>query len=57
MAAEKPEIVLLFARADNGVIGANGDIPWNIPADLRRFHGHADVDGPQDLREPAGHPR
>ncbi|HEY1125251.1 MAG TPA: dihydrofolate reductase [Sphingobium sp.] len=37
MADDKPEIVLLFARADNGVIGANGDIPWNIPADLRRF--------------------
>lgn len=37
MSDERPEIVLLFARADNGVIGANGDIPWNIPADLRRF--------------------
>lgn len=32
-----PEIILILARADNGVIGADGDIPWRIPADLRRF--------------------
>ena len=32
-----PEIVLMFARADNGVIGADNDIPWYIPSDLRRF--------------------
>jgi dihydrofolate reductase len=37
MADHRPEIVLLFARADNGVIGADNDIPWYIPADLRRF--------------------
>ncbi len=37
MADKRPEIVLLFARADNGVIGADNDIPWYIPADLRRF--------------------
>jgi dihydrofolate reductase len=37
MSDDRPEIVLLFARAANGVIGANGDIPWYIPADLRRF--------------------
>ncbi len=34
---EQPEIVLMFARADNGVIGADNDIPWYIPSDLRRF--------------------
>jgi dihydrofolate reductase len=33
----RPEIVLLLARADNGVIGADGNIPWHIPGDLRRF--------------------
>jgi dihydrofolate reductase len=33
----KPEIVLLFARADNGVIGADGDIPWHIPGEQKRF--------------------
>ena len=32
-----PEIVLIVARADNGVIGADGALPWHIPADLRRF--------------------
>jgi dihydrofolate reductase len=32
-----PEIILVVARADNGVIGANGDMPWHIPADLRHF--------------------
>ena len=32
-----PEISLILARADNGVIGADGSIPWHIPADLRRF--------------------
>ena len=35
--SDRPEIVLLFARADNGVIGADNDIPWYIPSDLRRF--------------------
>lgn len=32
-----PEIVLVVARADNGVIGRDGALPWHIPADLRRF--------------------
>jgi dihydrofolate reductase len=32
-----PEISLILARADNGVIGNDGEIPWHIPADLRRF--------------------
>ena len=32
-----PEIVLIVARADNGVIGNEGDMPWHLPADLRRF--------------------
>jgi len=33
----RPEIVLIVARADNGVIGADGHMPWHVPADLRRF--------------------
>lgn len=33
----RPEIILVVARAQNGVIGANGDMPWRIPADLRHF--------------------
>jgi dihydrofolate reductase len=32
-----PEISLILARADNGVIGHGGGIPWHLPADLRRF--------------------
>ncbi len=32
-----PEIILVLARAANGVIGANGGMPWHIPADLRHF--------------------
>jgi dihydrofolate reductase len=32
-----PEISLILARAENGVIGKEGEIPWHIPADLRRF--------------------
>ncbi|CAA9508130.1 MAG: Dihydrofolate reductase [uncultured Sphingomonadaceae bacterium] len=30
-------ITLLVARADNGVIGRDGALPWRIPADLKRF--------------------
>jgi dihydrofolate reductase len=32
-----PEIILVLARAANGVIGRDGDMPWHIPADLRHF--------------------
>jgi dihydrofolate reductase len=31
------EIVFFLARADNGVIGVDGGLPWRLPADLRRF--------------------
>jgi dihydrofolate reductase len=31
------EIVGIAAVARNGVIGADGDIPWRIPEDWRRF--------------------
>lgn len=32
-----PEIILILARADNGIIGSQGRLPWHIPEDLRRF--------------------
>jgi dihydrofolate reductase len=32
-----PEIVLIAAVADNGVIGANGAIPWRLKSDMQRF--------------------
>lgn len=30
-------IILIAAVADNGVIGRQGDLPWRIPDDLKRF--------------------
>ena len=30
-------VTFVLARADNGVIGRDGALPWHIPADLRRF--------------------
>jgi dihydrofolate reductase len=30
-------LTLILARADNGVIGAGGGLPWRLPDDLRRF--------------------
>ncbi|MEP6817703.1 MAG: dihydrofolate reductase [Marmoricola sp.] len=30
-------MVLVAAVADNGVIGLDGDIPWQLPEDLRHF--------------------
>lgn len=30
-------VSLILARADNGVIGDKGAIPWRIPEDMRRF--------------------
>jgi dihydrofolate reductase len=34
---DHPEIILVLARANNGVIGVDGKLPWRIPADLRHF--------------------
>ncbi|MFC3096650.1 dihydrofolate reductase [Alteraurantiacibacter palmitatis] len=36
MSAER-EILCIVARATNGCIAANGDVPWKIRADLKRF--------------------
>ena len=30
-------VVMVAAVAENGVIGAGGDIPWSIPEDVRHF--------------------
>ena len=37
MASGHPPLVLEYAVAENGVIGRNGDLPWRISSDLKRF--------------------
>ncbi len=37
MAAMRPEIILVVAAADNGLIGRDNGLPWHIPGDLKRF--------------------
>jgi len=37
MTDEYPQVGLIFARADNGVIGKAGALPWHLPEDLARF--------------------
>lgn len=32
----RPGLFLIYARADNGVIGRDNGLPWRLPADLRR---------------------
>ncbi len=34
---KKPPVTLVVGRAQNGVIGRDGKLPWHIPADLKRF--------------------
>lgn len=37
MVTDFPRISIVVARADNGVIGRDGGLPWRISADLKRF--------------------
>lgn len=32
-----PEVIIIVAIADNGVIGHHGTLPWHLPSDLRHF--------------------
>ncbi|MCD6681530.1 MAG: dihydrofolate reductase [Burkholderiaceae bacterium] len=47
--ARRARITLVVARARNGVIGADGGLPWHLPEDLKHFRaltmGHAIVMG------------
>ncbi|PTQ12279.1 diacylglycerol kinase [Sphingomonas oleivorans] len=40
MSDARPEIIFVLARADNGVIGREGGLPWHLPADLKHFKRH-----------------
>ena len=33
----RPRLVIVVAVARNGVIGRDGDLPWRVPSDLKRF--------------------
>jgi dihydrofolate reductase len=35
--AYRPDLVIVVARADNGVIGNEGGMPWRLPGDLKHF--------------------
>tara|TARA_R110000868_G_scaffold11516_2_gene56296 strand:- start:33712 stop:34233 length:522 start_codon:yes stop_codon:yes gene_type:complete len=37
VSAERPCICLIVARGRNGVIGADGDLPWRLGSDLKSF--------------------
>jgi dihydrofolate reductase len=37
VSAAQPGVSLVVAVADNGVIGAEGGMPWHLPADLAHF--------------------
>jgi dihydrofolate reductase len=37
MPGDRPDIVLVVARAANGAIGRDGTLPWRLPADLKHF--------------------
>jgi dihydrofolate reductase len=35
-----PQLALVVAVADNGIIGRGGTLPWRLPEDLRRFRAN-----------------
>ena len=49
VAADRPSLYLIAAVAANGVIGAAGGLPWQLPEDLQHFkrmtQGHAVIMG------------
>jgi len=45
-----PQIVLIYAVAPNGAIGREGNLPWRLPADLKRFK--ALTMGPEGTERP-----
>jgi dihydrofolate reductase len=55
---ESPRISLIVARARNGVIGRDGELPWKIPGELAHFKratmGHPIVMGRKTWESIAG---
>lgn len=45
MPMNRPKIQIVVARAENGVIGRDGDMPWRLPSDLKHFKA-ATLDAP-----------
>ncbi len=45
----EPSVTLMWAMAENGVIGCDGRLPWHLPDELRRFKamtsGHSIIMG------------
>ena len=34
---KKPKLSIIVAQAENRAIGLNGDMPWHLSGDLKRF--------------------
>ena len=51
-------IVFVLARARNGVIGRDGQLPWHLPADLKHFKaqtmGKPMIMGRKTFEKPGG---
>ena len=56
----QPRVYLVAAVAANGIIGANGKLPWHIPEELKHFKkltlGHPVTKGPRTWASPKGPP-
>ena len=54
---DHPPITIVVARAQNGVIGRDGKLPWHLPGRPQAVQGaddgQRDGHGPQDVRQPA----
>ena len=58
---QRPNVALIAAVAQNGVIGVDNRLPWRLPDDLRRFRaltsGHSIIMGRKTWEPSADHCR